>query len=253
LIANDQIVGCGQGLLPCGGTTTINLNTINNNPSDAIYSLKTNGYSAGDFSAVSITAAGVVSLTTGNNYTPHGLHEIHYVVTKGSYKNFGILKVCFDSPCDEGCAKCNTCEGTCYGTPALVEVTVDCMATGQTHNAATGLNIASCDGTNTWTVAAPAAISVTINNAGLVSYDLTSDALPGIIYRITWKVVCSLYGMETTGNIDVTVEDKCANVLCEAGYTCNKCTGDCEENNSDLSTTGGTVVGAGGGVVVVSG
>lgn len=246
LIANDQIVGCGQGLLPCGGTTTINLNTLNHNPSDAVYSLKTNGYSTDDFSSVSISSAGVVTIVTGsNNYTPHGLHDIEYQVVRGEYKNFGLLRVCFDNPCDEGCAKCNTCEGTCYGPNKTASATVDCMATGQTYNAATDLNLASCDGTSTWTVAAPAEVSVSINNSGLISYDMTSDALPGITYRITWKVACSLYGMETTGSLDVTVEDKCANVLCEVGYTCNKCTGECEENQSDLRTSGGTVVGAG--------
>lgn len=239
LIANKIIVGCGQGLKPCGDSTTINLNTYNHNPSDAVYKLSLNPYSSADFSEVTLTEAGVLTVTTGTAYTAYGLHVIKYEVTRGKYKDFGTIEICFDNPCEDGCSNCNTCSGECYGSTDDVSVTIDCSATGNTYNAATGLNLASCDGSNTWTVESDDEITATINSAGLITYDATSLALPGVEYEITWKVTCSLYGMTESGKVKVLIEDKCIGVTCDPGQTCNKCTGECEtpESNMGLITT----------------
>lgn len=239
--ANKIIVGCGQGLKPCGDTTTINLNTYNGNPSDAIYSLIAGGYASVDFSAASITAAGILSVTTGNNYTPHGIHEIKYMVTKGKNKDFESIWLCFDSPCTGGCTTCNVCTGECYGVPATGSQTATCGEVDKTYNAATGLNTGSCDGTTTWTAVFPAALSGVISNAGLITYDITGFAVPGQTYRITWKAVCSLYGMETTGFIDVTVQDLCVGVTCGANQECDKCTGLCNDRISDMAADGSAI------------
>lgn len=253
LIANKIIIGCGQGLKPCGDTTTINLNNYNHNPADAVYSLKPGGYSSGDFTAVSLTAAGVLSVTTGNNYTPHGLHVIEYIVTKGKYKDFESVEICFDSPCLTGCTYCNTCSGECYGTPAEASATIACSETGKTYNAATGLNIASCDGSNTWTVEAPEAITAIISSSGLITYDATSLALPGVEYTIKWKVTCSLYGTSASGELKVLIEDKCIGVDCASNEECNKCTGLCVEKESDMDVTSNSNAfgtSAGGGMII---
>lgn len=240
--ANKIIVGCGQGLLPCGGTTIINLNTYNNNPAGTVYSLIPGGYAAGDFTAASITSAGVLSVTAGSNYEPHGLHEIKYRVDKGTNTDFESIWLCFDSPCNTGCVKCNTCTGECYGTPTVSEATVACGGADYIYDATTGLNIASCDGTTTWTVTAPTAISPVINSAGLITYDITEFAVPGTTYRITWKGVCSLYGMEVTGYIDVTIPNLCIGAdPCAANQECDKCTGLCVDKESDMSASGSAI------------
>lgn len=247
LIAQKIIVGCGQGLKPCGDTTTINLNTYNLNPADAIYSLSQNPFSLSDFATVTITAAGALTVTTGTNYTPHGLHVIKYEVVRGKYKDFGTVEICFDDPCEAGCSKCNTCSGECYGSADEVSATIDCSSTGNTHNAATGLNLASCDGSNTWSVVTDPELSAIISNAGLITYDATSLALPGVEYTITWTVTCSLYGMTTSGTLKVMIDDKCVGVTCGAGEVCNKCTGICEDIQSDMDITGGAFAAGGSG------
>lgn len=245
LIANKIIVGCNQEIYPCGTTKSVNLAAYNGNPSDTVYSLQSNPYSTGDFTSASITSAGVLTFTTGENYTPHGLHEIKYMVSKGKFKDFESVWICFDSPCEDGCTNCNTCSGECYGAGEDVEAVAECAETGKTFNAATGLNIASCDGTNTWTVEAPSAISAIIDSNGLITYDITSLAVPGTEYTIDWKVKCSLYNMEASGKLIVLVENKCIGVTCASNEECNKCTGDCEEKESDMDVTQNNAFGAG--------
>lgn len=253
LIANRVIVGCNQQIYPCGTTKSVALNDYNHNPSDAVYSLQPNAYSTGDFTTVSITAGGIVTFTTGENYTPHGLHIIKYRVDRGNYTDFGTLEICFDSPCQTGCNNCNTCSGECYGTAEEASATIDCSSTGNTFNAATGLNIASCDGSNTWTVEAPAQISAIISNSGVITYDATSAALPGVEYTINWKVACSLYGMVTTGKLKVMIDDKCVGVTCDSGKSCVKCTGLCVDIESDMDVTSNGAFGAGtGGGMILS-
>lgn len=256
LIANKIIVGCGQGLLPCGGedgTTVIDLNALNKNGSDVVYSLKTNGYSSDDFESVAITSAGVVTLLTGEAYESHGLHPIQYMVTKGKYKNYGTLLVCFDSPCEDECGDtCNTCSGECYGTIADQEMTLDCNESGATLNIGTLLNLAACDGTNTFTMAVPSELAASVSSVGLVTVEATSLALPGETYTIDWDLSCSKYGLTSSGKINVYIDDKCIGVTCEeSNQVCNKCTGVCEEMTSDLSITKtGVGISSSGGVVI---
>lgn len=68
------------------------------------------------------------------------------------------------------------------------------------------------------------------------------DAEVGVPYRISWKAVCSLYGMEVSGTLDVTIEDLCVGVTCEdTSQECNKCSGECEDKESDMEASGGGV------------
>lgn len=233
--------------MPCGGTTTVNLNSYNHNSSDAVYSLIPNGYDTGDFSAASITEAGVLSITAGTNYEPHGLHEIQYMVSKenGKYKDFESVWFCFDSPCTTGCTKCNTCSGECYGTPDQASVTVSCGDSGLTYDATTGLNTGSCDGTTVWTVTAPDAISPIISDSGMITYGINDIAVPGQTYSMAWKGVCSLYGMEVSGTLDVLVENKCIGVTCGGDQVCRPCTGDCEDLESDQGANGSAITSSG--------
>ncbi len=255
LVAIKQISGCGQGLMPCGGaegTASINLNTLNKNAADVIYSLKPNGYSSDDFASVSISSAGIVTLVTGEAYESHGLHPIEYMVTKGKFKNYGTLFVCFDSPCEDECGEsCNTCSGECYGSIDDQEMTLDCNEAGATLNLGALLNLGACDGTNTFTLAVPVEIAASITSGGLLTVEATGAALPGVTYTIDWDLACSKYGLTASGKIEVYIDDKCTETTCDPGFTCNKCTGECEEMTSDLSITkSGMGIQSSGGVVI---
>lgn len=255
LVAHKIIVGCGQGLMPCGDTTTIDLNDYNKNPSDAVYSLYK--YNTDAFGTVTISSAGVVSIETdAEDLSPSQstLYEIEYMVVKGKYKTFGVLQVCIDDPCDAGCDKCNTCSGECYGTPDPGEEDADCGSIGNTFNAAAGLDLESCDGTNTWTAVFPEGLTGSISNVGLITYDVNNDVEFEEPYRITWEVSCSKYGMKATGYLDVTINDKCVGIVCDEGFECNQCDGECIEKESDLGVTGtgSSAVGSqsGGGITI---
>lgn len=243
LIAKTLIVGCGQGLAPCGGTTDIDLNALLNNPTDVVYSIKAGGYDPLEFASVSITAAGVLSVATGSVWVPHALQHIDYVVKQGKYKNYGRISFCFDNPCDEACGEnCNTCNGTCYGTSSVTTDGADCGSSANTISIAAGLTLGACDGTSTYAVTVPDGISATIDAAGLITYDVDNGVLPLGVYRINWTLTCSLYGMITSGYVDVTITDLCDGVTCGAGQKCNPCTGVCDTLTSDL---GGEKVGIG--------
>jgi hypothetical protein len=235
IVANKQIVGCNQGLLPCGGQTIIDLNEINGNASDVVYSLIPGGYSTDDFSAVSLSADGKLNITTGSAYTAHGLHEIAYQVTRGKNKDHNVVQICFDNPCDDECAKCNTCSGECYGTPEVGEIDMDCSETGATFDAAADLNMSSCDGTSTWSLTkVPDELAVIINSSGVITIDTTSAAVPDETYEIEWQVSCSKYGMTQKGTVEVTINNKCVEVECDSDEVCDKCTGNCVEVTSDM-------------------
>lgn len=255
LIAHKLIMGCGQDLEPCGDVKQVNLADYNKNPAGSVYSIRK--FDSEAFASVTTTSAGVVSITPTSDdfeYSPGVLYEIEYQVTKGKYKTYGVIQVCMDNPCNSGCTKCNTCTGDCYGTPDPGEIIADCGSIGNTFNAANGLDIASCDGTNTWAVVFPDGLTGSINNAGLITFDVNNDVEFEEPYRINWTLTCSKYGMTVSGYVDVTIDDKCINIICDEGLECNQCDGQCIEKESDLgvTATGNNAVGsqAGGGITI---
>lgn len=255
LVAHKIIVGCGQGLKPCGGeegTTIIDLKDYNKNPAGAVYSLKPGGYDTSAYSSVTLTSAGILTIVTGSdNFSPHTVHPIEYIVTKDKMKTFGEISFCFDSPCGSGCTTCNTCTGECYGASTPGAATVPCGSIGNTFDVTSGLNLESCDETNTFSLTAPDQVSATIDENGVITYDLANGLVAGAKYRVNWTLECSKYGMTVSGFLDITVADQCEDVECDPGSQCNNCTGECEELESGMIITKtGIAAESGGGTII---
>ena len=252
LQAHTIVVGCGQGLMPCGDNTSIELDVLNKNGAEAVYSLKSGGYNNTEFESVTISASGLLEVVTACIWEAHKVYDIWYTVTKGNLKNYGKVSFCMDNPCDEGCTNCNWDTGNCYGEGRRITFLKPCGALNQIYNATMGLSLYACDGTTSWTVQADTGVNATIAG-GFITYSINNDVVIGKKYRVSWTASCSKYNMTTSGYFDLEIEDLCTGVTCSNGQHCEPCTGNCEENTSDLriettfgSTKGSTSIQGGG-------
>jgi hypothetical protein len=234
VVANEIYFGCGQGLVPCGGNTTVDLKTYNpTNPVGTVYAIIKRDEVA--FTAASINGSGVLSVTTGEQYNKDLMFGVMYSATYEGKTDLGIVSFCFDNPCETGCTKCNWCDGDCY-TSVDYERTVECGETGTISIPTLVADVTACDGTNTYEVKSDSASlgTLTVNGAGLISYGMSTPAAVGD-HIIEYDIFCSKYGMTISGTIKLTVEDLCAGVEVDDNEYCDPCTGDIEELESDMS------------------
>lgn len=72
--------------------------------------------------------------------------------------------------------------------------------------------------------------SVTISEAGLVSYTFKTTATPDTLATIRYRVYCTCAITSASAKLYVCVQNLCANKLCDEGFSCNPVTGNCEPN-----------------------
>lgn len=81
-----------------------------------------------------------------------------------------------------------------------------------------------------------AGFEIVTKSGSEITFVTKSDAEEGEIYKIRYSVRCASLGLSDLGEVWVVIKNLCANVDCDAGETCNRCTGDCEETPVDVST-----------------
>lgn len=235
LQAKKILIGCGQGLKPCGNTTSINLEEYNNNVMDVTYSLYQQDIG---LESATISPEGLLEIETGDTWHRGKTYDIVYRVqeTEKGLMRYETVTVCVDNPCNTGCADCNKCTGECFNLTDK-NLTVNCGVVGATINITTGANIAACSGTITYSIVSTTpGLSATISNAGLVTYSTSAGLAAGHKGQIVYKLSC-IDGLEGIGVINITIPDLCANVSCGAGEKCDPCTGLCVNATSDLGAT----------------
>lgn len=70
----------------------------------------------------------------------------------------------------------------------------------------------------------------TINSSEITFKPVNNNYESG---EIVYKVSCGI--LSDVGKIIIVYKNKCTGVICEPGYTCDKCTGQCNIVNTDLS------------------
>jgi hypothetical protein len=241
--AKSIVIKCGQGLGPCGDTTSIDLKEYNTNSSSAVYSLRKYDHTA--FDTVTVSSVGIVAIETAEYYAPNGLFEIEYNVVDNGLKNTGTIKVCVDNPCDAGCADCNWCDGTCYSKEDYTEES-ECGDTG-TIDLKTVVDITPCDGTNTYTVTKVGTSfnTVVVSNIGVITYTMKNPSVTDVPQEIKYTVTCSKYGMDISGSVFVVVPNLCTGETWDDTEKCDPCTGDITDKTSDMGGTDSGLSGSG--------
>lgn len=232
LRANPVTFGCGQGLHPCGDTTSFELNEYNENKVTAVYSLL---HFDPSFTAVTISPTGLVNVTTGIAADRARLNQIMYMVQDGKFKNYGFIFMCFDSMCEPGCTTCNDCTGECMeAIPGAHEKIVLCGAVG-TFDSTTILDTTSCGASLEYAVSKTSSqiVTASISDAGIVSYTMASPATPGT-YDIKIMATCPDFSMTAEVVLHLIVEDKCIGVVVGEDEKCDPCTGNVTDKVSDL-------------------
>jgi hypothetical protein len=70
----------------------------------------------------------------------------------------------------------------------------------------------------------------TINSEEITFTPVNNDYQSG---EIVYKVSCGM--LSDIGKIIIVYKNNCVGVICDSGYTCEKCTGQCNVVNNDLS------------------
>ena len=70
----------------------------------------------------------------------------------------------------------------------------------------------------------------TINSSGITFVPVNNNYESA---EIIYKVSCGI--LSDTGKIIIVYKDRCVGVVCQSGYSCNKCTGVCSNVTNDLS------------------
>lgn len=89
--------------------------------------------------------------------------------------------------------------------------------------------------------------SVSVTSGGILTAVTSDNFVNREEALIVYKVDCPCNILSATGNIYVCKKNLCANVLCDAGYYCDQCDGECKEASSDLDIDNGNIISYTGG------
>lgn len=139
LKACNGVVYCENGVGPCGAVGTYDLSLLSHNTTGCKDSVKFYLEKWDDtfFDSVSLTTAGVLTWTTGDESTVDKYSEVCFrmkctakdacadCVTLNSlgYVNIGIKNLCTAQECTVDGEECNLCTGGCEPTAPDVEIT----------------------------------------------------------------------------------------------------------------------------------
>lgn len=152
---------------------------------------------------------------------------------------------CFDL-CDLVLTQDNEAGDDVVVGPCGKQGTVDYNTAGLGHN------FTLCPGTPSWSIVSYSNdlfVEVTINpSSGVITW-VTGDYNPNKTIGEIWvKATCGRYG--AFGKVIVTIKDLCRDVNCASPQACDKCTGGCVDQSSNISATQGSVTTSTGNVSV---
>lgn len=77
---------------------------------------------------------------------------------------------------------------------------------------------------------------VVINQDGNIEFTTSDNAVPNQYYDIIYEANCSSGGQSIGdfGKAQVGIKDLCFAITCQSGFSCNKCNGNCEQNQIDV-------------------
>jgi len=141
------------------------------------------------------------------------------------------------------CNPCATpsdpCPSNCIYAPSIViseDNSVDpCGETGQIpfENLTFGLSICE-DDPITYSIVSH---SVEVENVSIdedgITFTSTNAAADTLKATLVYKVSCSSYA--TLANVTIIFKNPCINVMCSSSEDCNRCTGNCEPAEVDIS------------------
>lgn len=147
------------------------------------------------------------------------------------------IQIGFKNECiDVVCASCNPCTGLCL-TAATVNINSTCGASSTSNVAAASVLTGCTGGTLTYNIVSkPASITAaTISSLGVISYSISATPLFGVVLPIKYEIHCSLWGLVSTGYLNITIPDLCIGEEWDDTIEeCNKCTGEITDREADL-------------------
>ncbi len=138
-------------------------------------------------------------------------------------------------PCSQACADCFIPRN--YVIP-VVDRVIPCGGIGNLDVDALNDFSSTCTGNIVYSIYSYNSDyfnSVSITSGGLLSYELSSDAEPGLFGDIVYRVRCDQENVGGYGVIQVSARDLCLTSNCTPQQTCNKCNGLCVDIPIDLS------------------